>query len=82
MNIAPTGRRRGARLSLGAAYDRFKVEVRAEEPPVTGAIDGISCIVDLATLTEIGALTVSHVPADRGHRFSDGSSVIAIWIRL
>eukprot|EP00747_Dinoflagellata_sp_TGD_P183550 gnl/TRDRNA2_/TRDRNA2_38496_c0_seq1.p1 gnl/TRDRNA2_/TRDRNA2_38496_c0~~gnl/TRDRNA2_/TRDRNA2_38496_c0_seq1.p1 ORF type:complete len:270 (-),score=5.56 gnl/TRDRNA2_/TRDRNA2_38496_c0_seq1:244-1053(-) len=72
--------RRG-RLSIGAAHDRHKVKLHVTlEPPGNGAIDPIICTTLTATLREIRALAISEVAVDRGHRYSDGTSVIAIWM--
>ena len=70
-------------ISIGSALDPTKLKVKVTAcPRAPGSTTPAPAVVDSvsAVLSAIGVLSNTMVATDRGHRHSDGTSVVAIWL--
>ena len=72
---------RGGFISIGESADASKMKIKITLRPASDAALSESVSLGLqSSLAALRSLVVSHVATDRGHKHSDGSSVISIWI--
>ena len=72
---------RMACLSFGAAQDSSKVKVKVVLAPASGGANAPFVAESLlAHLQSIRQVAIRGVAVDRGHRHSDGSAEVRIWI--
>eukprot|EP00928_Gymnodinium_smaydae_P100244 TRINITY_DN9791_c0_g1_i1.p1 TRINITY_DN9791_c0_g1~~TRINITY_DN9791_c0_g1_i1.p1 ORF type:complete len:382 (-),score=24.17 TRINITY_DN9791_c0_g1_i1:155-1240(-) len=72
---------RVAHLSVGRAADQSKIKIKVTlHPASTNTCDVFCAEAVVAFLSAIRPLLCNNIAVDRGHRHSDGTSVISFWI--
>ena len=68
-------------ISIGEAQDIGKLKIKITvEPPTSGSISAAVSLGLQCTLTSLRPLISQNVSTDRGHKHSDGRSIISIWV--
>ena len=74
---------RRVHVSYGAAQDPTVVKVKITlASPASGEASPVLKVLMGSTLLHLRELVSANVAVDRGHRHSNGSAIVSIWIRL